>query len=31
VIIRIFTSWYTVIVGFIALKFSGGFSLNEEN
>jgi len=31
VIIRIFTSWYTVIVGFIALKFSGGFSLNEKN
>ena len=30
VIIRIFTSWYTVIVGFIALKISGGFSLNEE-
>ena len=27
VIIRIFTSWYTVIVGFIALKISGGFSL----
>ena len=31
VIIRIFTSWYTVVAGFIALKFSGGFSLNEEN
>jgi uncharacterized protein (TIRG00374 family) len=31
VIIRIFTSWYTVIVGFIALKISGGFSLNEKN
>ena len=27
VIIRIFTSWYTVIVGFITLKISGGFSL----
>jgi uncharacterized protein (TIRG00374 family) len=31
VIIRIFTSWYTVVVGFIALKFSGGFALNEKN
>ena len=31
VIIRIFTSWYTVVAGFIALKFSGGFSLNEQN
>jgi uncharacterized protein (TIRG00374 family) len=30
VIIRIFTSWYTVVAGFIALKFSGGFSLNEQ-
>ena len=27
VIIRIFTSWYTVIVGLIALKISSGFSL----
>ena len=31
VIIRIFTSWYTVIIGFIALRISGGFSLSEEN
>jgi len=31
VIIRIFTSWYTVVAGFIALKFSGGFSLNQKN
>ena len=31
VIIRIFTSWYTVVAGFIALTFSGGFSLNEQN
>jgi uncharacterized protein (TIRG00374 family) len=31
VIIRIFTSWYTVVAGFIALKFSGGFVLNEKN
>jgi len=31
VIIRIFTSWYTVVAGFIALKFSGGFALNEKN
>jgi uncharacterized protein (TIRG00374 family) len=32
VIIRLFTIWYSVIVGFISLKLSGGFSmfLNSE-
>ena len=30
VIIRLFTRWYGVIVGFLALKFSGGFSLGDE-
>jgi uncharacterized protein (TIRG00374 family) len=27
VIIRLFTIWYSVIVGFISLKLSGGFSM----
>ena len=31
VIIRIFTLWYPVIVGFFALKFSGAFEINSEN
>ena len=31
VIIRFFTLWYTVIVGFFALKFTGGFSLREND
>ena len=30
VIIRLFTRWYGVIVGFFALKFSGGLSFNEK-
>jgi len=29
VIIRFFTMWYSVIVGFIALKLTGGFSVKE--
>ena len=28
VMIRLFTLWYSVIIGFIALKLSGGFSIN---
>ena len=31
VIIRFFTLWYTVIVGFFALKLTGGFSLRESD
>lgn len=31
VIIRLFTLWYGVAVGFIALKLSGAFSLNSTN
>ncbi len=30
VIIRLFTRWYGVVVGFLALKFSGGISFNEK-
>ena len=30
VIIRLFTRWYGVVVGFFALKFSGGLSFNEK-
>ena len=30
VIIRLFTRWYGVIVGFFALRFSGGLSFNEK-
>ena len=30
VIIRIFTRWYAVTVGFLALKLSGGLSFNEK-
>ena len=30
VIIRLFTRWYTVTVGFLALKLSGGLSFNEK-
>jgi len=30
IIIRLFTRWYGVIVGFFALKFSGGLSLDEN-
>jgi|SaaInlStandDraft_2_1057019.scaffolds.fasta_scaffold12263_2 glycosyltransferase 2 family protein len=30
VFIRFFTLWYGVIVGFFALKFSGGFSMNKK-
>ncbi|MBL77295.1 MAG: hypothetical protein CL763_10300 [Chloroflexi bacterium] len=30
IIIRIFTLWYPVIVGFFALKFSGAFKINHE-
>jgi uncharacterized protein (TIRG00374 family) len=29
VFIRFFTLWYSVIVGFIAFKFSRGFSMNK--
>lgn len=31
VVIRIFTLWYSVVVGFIALKMSGGFSLKLQS
>ncbi len=31
VIIRIVTLWYSVVVGFIALKLSGGFSLKAKS
>tara|TARA_Y100000590_G_scaffold189039_1_gene215368 strand:+ start:2660 stop:3610 length:951 start_codon:yes stop_codon:yes gene_type:complete len=31
VIIRIFTLWYPVVVGFFALKLSGAFKINSEN
>ena len=31
VIIRLFTLWYSVIIGFIALKLSGGFSINTKS
>jgi hypothetical protein len=30
VVIRLFTRWYGVVVGFFALKFSGGISFNEK-
>ena len=30
VVIRLFTRWYGVVVGFFALKFSGGLSFNEK-
>ena len=30
IIIRLFTRWYGVVVGFFALKFSGGLSLDES-
>jgi uncharacterized protein (TIRG00374 family) len=30
IIIRLFTRWYGVVVGFFALKFSGGLSLDEN-
>ena len=30
VIIRLFTRWYGVAVGFVALKLSGGLKFNEE-
>jgi len=30
VVIRLFTRWYGVVVGFFALKFSGGLSLDEN-
>lgn len=30
IFIRIFTLWYSVLVGFIALKFTGAFSLNNS-
>ena len=30
IIIRLFTRWYGVAVGFFALKFSGGLSLDEN-
>ena len=30
VIIRVLTLWYTVGVGFVALKFTGGFSFRKE-
>ena len=29
VIIRFFTMWYSVIVGFFALKLTGGFNVKE--
>ena len=31
VVIRLFTRWYTVSFGFIALKFSGGLTDNKES
>ena len=31
VMIRIFTLWYSVSVGFIALKFTGGFSFKQDS
>ena len=31
VMIRVLTLWYTVCVGFIALKFTGGFSFNHNS
>jgi len=30
IFIRIFTLWYSVLVGFIALKFTGAFSINNS-
>jgi hypothetical protein len=30
IFIRIFTLWYSVFVGFIALKFTGAFSLSNS-
>lgn len=30
ILIRIFTLWYSVIVGLIALKISGGFSIRDQ-
>jgi uncharacterized membrane protein YbhN (UPF0104 family) len=30
IIIRIFTLWYPVIVGFFALKLTGAFKINSE-
>tara|TARA_B100000029_G_scaffold282090_1_gene276071 strand:+ start:874 stop:1827 length:954 start_codon:yes stop_codon:yes gene_type:complete len=30
IFIRIFTLWYSVLVGFIALKFTGAFSINDS-
>ena len=29
--IRIFTLWYAVFVGFVALKFTGAFSMKSAN
>jgi glycosyltransferase 2 family protein len=31
IMIRLFTMWYNVLIGFIALKFSGGFSLFKQS
>ena len=31
VMIRVLTLWYTVCIGFIALKFTGGFSFNHNS
>ena len=30
IFVRVFTLWYSVLVGFIALKFSGALSLNSD-
>ena len=31
IIIRLFTMWYSVIIGFISLKLSGGFSMFKNS
>jgi len=30
VVIRLFTLWYSVMIGFISLKLSGGLSLKKD-
>ncbi len=30
IFVRVFTLWYSVLVGFFALKFSGALSLNSD-
>jgi len=31
IFIRIFTRWYTILIGFLALKLSGGFSIKNNS